>query len=131
MKKIFLPILIFGLSACINNVEDVRGTVQNDVSFSTEIQPILEQRCVSCHGSGFANNNTDLSSYQSIFAGTGNVYGNNLVIPNDPDNSGLVEAVTTGNAGLGVRRMPTNGAFLSGDEINKIRAWISEGAQDN
>jgi len=130
MKKIFLPILIFGLSACINNVEDVRGTVQNDVSFSTEIQPILEQRCVSCHGSGFANNNTDLSSYQSIFAGTGNVYGEQLVVPNSPNSSGLVEVIEP-NPTSGVSRMPPGGPFLSGDEINKIRAWISEGAQNN
>ena len=50
MKKFFLPILLFSLTGCLNNVEDVVGEVQIEVSFSNDVQPILvANNCVGCH----------------------------------------------------------------------------------
>lgn len=126
MKKIYLPILIFTLIGCLNNVEDVTGDVQSEVSFSADVQPILQQNCVSCHGSqgGIA-----LDSYQSIITANGNRYGTNIVVQGDADASGLVDKIEANPQFPG--RMPTGGPFLSGDEIQTIRAWINEGALNN
>lgn len=129
IKKFVLPLLMVSFLGCLNNVEDVTGEVQLDVSFTNDVQPILDQHCISCHNSGFANNNSDLSSYSAIFSGTGAIYGNKLVVPNFPDSSGLVDKIEPNPDSGG--RMPTGGPFLSGDEIQTIRAWINEGALNN
>ncbi len=126
MKKIYLPILIFSISGCLSNVEDVTGVEQTNVSFSADVQPILiSNGCVGCHSSG----NFNLTDYQSLINSNGSQYGTNLIVIGDPDNSGLVDKIEpspqSGN------RMPTGGPFLTGNEIQTIRAWIQEGALNN
>ncbi|MBO6793434.1 MAG: hypothetical protein JJ895_05955 [Balneolaceae bacterium] len=116
-------------TGCLNNIEDVTGTVQSEISFSTDVQPILQQHCVSCHNGNFAQNNFNASSYASIMSGSGVVYGANIVVANEPDQSGLVDIIEP-NPESGLRRMPQDSA-LSGDEIQTIRAWILEGALNN
>ncbi|MCR9132112.1 MAG: hypothetical protein NXI08_06050 [bacterium] len=128
-KNIAFVFLITCSVSCLNNIEDVTGTVQTNVSFSADVQPIMQQHCVSCHNNNFANNNFNATSYESILSGSGTVYGNQIVVPNEPDQSGLVDIIEP-NPESGLQRMPTGGS-LSGDEIQIIRAWIREGAQNN
>lgn len=126
MKKFFLPILLFSLTGCLNNVEDVAGEVQIEVSFSNDVQPILiANNCVGCHSSG----SLDLSTYQSIINSSGPQYGQNIIVIGDADASGLVDKIES-NPQSG-EQMPDGGPFLSGDEIQTIRAWINEGALNN
>ncbi|MBO6535781.1 MAG: hypothetical protein JJ966_06120 [Balneolaceae bacterium] len=128
-KNIAFVFLITCSVGCLNNIEDVTGTVQTNVSFSADVQPIMQQHCVSCHNNNFANNNFNATSYESILSGSGTVYGNQIVVPNEPDQSGLVDIIEP-DPESGLQRMPTGGS-LSGDEIQIIRAWIREGAQNN
>jgi mono/diheme cytochrome c family protein len=126
MKKFFLPILIFSLTGCLNNVEDVAGEVQIEVSFSNDVQPIfIAKGCIGCHSSGGFN----MSSYESLINSNGIQYGNNIIVVGDADASGLVDKIEP-NPQEG-RRMPNDGNFLSGNEIQTIRAWINEGALNN
>ena len=129
IKNIFFSVLMLTATGCLNNIEDVTGTVQSEISFSTDVQPILQQHCVSCHNGNFAQNNFNASSYASIMSGSGVVYGANIVVANEPDQSGLVDIIEP-NPESGLRRMPQDSA-LSGDEIQTIRAWILEGALNN
>lgn len=129
VKNIAFVFLITCSVGCLNNIEDVTGTVQSNVSFSADVQPIMQQHCVSCHNNNFANNNFNATSYESILSGSGTVYGNQIVVPNEPDQSGLVDIIEP-DPESGLQRMPTGGS-LSGDEIQIIRAWIREGAQNN
>ncbi len=126
MKKFFLPILLFSLIGCLNNVEDVTGDVQIDVSFSNDVQPILiANGCVGCHSSG----TFDLSTHQTLLSSSGAQYGTNIVVIGDADASGLVDKIEANPTSQS--RMPLGGPFLSGDEIQTIRAWINEGALNN
>lgn len=57
----------------------------------------------------------------------------NRIEPGDPEKSYLLHKVlgtqrTVGGSGS---RMPLGGRALSDDQINKIRQWIEQGAQDN
>jgi len=52
------------------------------------------------------------------------------VKPGDPDNSYLVRKLA-GGPGITGSRMPLGGPFLSAEELQLIRQWISEGALDN
>ncbi len=128
-KNTAFVIFLTSSVGCLNNIEDVTGSIQNDVSFSADVQPILQQHCVSCHNNNFANNNFNATSYESLLSGSGTVYGNQIVVPNEPDQSGLIDIIEP-NPESGLQRMPTGGS-LSGNEIQIIRAWIREGAQNN
>lgn len=127
IKKFVLPLLMVSFLGCLNNVEDVTGEVQLDVSFTNDVQPILTARgCIGCHSFGSFN----LSTYQSLINSVGAQYGSTIVVTGDADASGLVDKIENNNPQFG-DRMPNNGSFLSGDEIQTIRAWINEGALNN
>jgi len=53
-----------------------------------------------------------------------------LVIPSDPDESYLLHKLE-GRAGIVGERMPKGGPFLTTVEVDLIKQWISDGAQNN
>ena len=116
------------------------------VSFSSDIQPIFNEKCIICHqpgGSGYsftggANSGLDLKqgfSYSSLVnVSTFQASGVSPFLRVDPGNSAnsyLYQKVYSGNPKDG-GRMPLNGPpFLSGQQIQKIKTWIDSGAQNN
>ena len=100
---------------------------QTTATFSEDIQPMLQIRCVECHQAGAAGleeSGLDLSSYEGVMKGTkhgpvvtpGNAMVSNLLV--------LVE----GKAGI---RMPHNKKRLNKCDIENLRAWINQGAKNN
>jgi hypothetical protein len=96
------------------------------VSFSAEIQPILNSYCAIsfCHGSPSPPNNLNLSDYAGVM--TSGIHSP-VVIAFEADSSYLVQKIE----GTAQPRMPQGGPYLSQATIDLIRQWISEGAQDN
>lgn len=115
MKNLlFLPILFF-----------LSTLVTAQIDYSTEIAPIMSNNCNSCHSGG--QNGFDSSPYDDLLASTSSRYNSNHVIPEDPDGSPLVDKIEA-NPDFG-SRMPQGGQ-LTNDQINKIRQWIEEGANE-
>lgn len=87
----------------------------------------------SCGGSGcHIGNNTNgvrLDSYENVMDSEGTQYGELVVQPGDADGSPLVDKITPGTPEFG-ERMPQGGPYLSDDEIDLIRAWIDNGAEE-
>ncbi|MCJ8319266.1 MAG: CHRD domain-containing protein [Colwellia sp.] len=86
-----------------------------------------------CHAGASPQQGMNLSASQ-IFSNIVNVTSSeapNLmrVTPGDPDNSYLIQKVE-GTASVGAR-MPLGQAALTNAEIDMIRQWILDGAQDN
>ena len=52
------------------------------------------------------------------------------VAPNNPDASYLVRKIS-GTPGINGLRMPLNGPYLTSEQIQIIRTWIQQGAQNN
>lgn len=52
------------------------------------------------------------------------------VAPGDPDASYLIDKLV-GSANISGVRMPSGGPFLSDEEVDGIRQWIEDGAEDN
>lgn len=92
-----------------------------EASFALDVLPIFEEACTICHGGagGLA-----LESYEALSLG-----GNSgpAVVPFDPDASLLVRRIE----GTLPPRMPLDGPPLTAAEVERIRTWIAEGAQDN
>lgn len=92
------------------------------VSFESQIAPIINGKCVNCHGAQRASGNLRLDTYANMKKGgrTGL-----LLVPLKPANSLLIhKLLATGN-----ERMPRNGAALPRDQIELIANWISEGGR--
>lgn len=106
--------ILFGISPLVNA----------QIDYETQVQAIFNQNCTSCHGS---NGGVDLRSFSSLMESVGNNYGSNVIVPGDPDASGLVDKIEP-NPQFG-NRMPTGGQLSQGD-IDTIRQWISEGANE-
>lgn len=92
--------------------------------YATEIAPILENSCASCHGDSKTKGGLRLDTYDFIMEG-----GNDgkVVIPGDPDNSKLLVRVLLpmGND----ERMPPDGKpGLTKPQIETLREWIKAGA---
>ena len=91
------------------------------VSFANDVLPILQSRCVNCHGGNEIEEGLLLRSHAEIMAGSDN---GPVVIPGDAANSLLVELVAT-------MEMPKRGPKLAPPQIQIITDWVNEGALDN
>jgi Protein of unknown function (DUF1553)/Protein of unknown function (DUF1549)/Planctomycete cytochrome C len=91
------------------------------VSFTNDVVPILEGKCVRCHGEGSPMANLDLRSREGALRG--GQHGPALV-PGDAAASHLYRHV----AGQEQPRMPLGGT-LSDQEIALLKAWIEAGAE--
>jgi|AntRauTorckE6833_2_1112554.scaffolds.fasta_scaffold01185_13 mono/diheme cytochrome c family protein len=118
-KKILLH--IFFLSVALSPIFTLA-----QVDYESEIQPIFSSNCIACHG---GQNGVTLSSYDAVMSSVGQQYQTEVVVPNNPDNSPLVDKISNSNPEFG-QRMPLGGPYLSSQEINLIRQWISEGANE-
>ncbi len=90
------------------------------VSFEKDVQPLLEQKCHSCHGETVQQSGLRLDLRQNALRGGD--YGP-VIIPGDSAGSKLIRRVVNGDGGL---QMPPTGA-LSDEEIGILRAWIDQG----
>lgn len=91
------------------------------VSFSGDIMPLLQSRCVNCHGGAQIARGLDLKSYDSVMAGSQN---GPVVSAGDAAKSLIVKVVTSGN-------MPKRGQRLTPAEVQLLTDWINAGATNN
>lgn len=94
------------------------------VDFNTEIRPILNDRCVTCHGG--VKTNADLNLQFRELALLGGESGNPAIVPGDADGSELIRRITHANVS---DRMPKDEAPLTELQIQKLRDWIDQGAE--
>ena len=85
------------------------------VDYNSEIQPIFNSSCTSCHG---GSGGLSLTSYNNVMNG-GN--SGDVVIPYDHANSLLWQYVNSGY-------MPPGTNDLTQSQVNLISQWIDEGA---
>ena len=134
MKKKFTIIFIlsFFLSfqSCYKDVGpiDEGDAPAEGVSFAQHIQPIFDNNCTNCHGSSGNLNLSSSVSYNNLVNINASGYAKKRVVPNDADNSILFKKVD-GSGAYG-SNMPLGGN-LSATQINTIKQWIIEGAQNN
>ena len=92
-----------------------------EVSFSQDVEPILQQHCVICHGEVLQQSGLRLDRRDNAMLG-----GNSgpVIEPGDPTASALIKRLEGAD---GLEQMPP-GRQLSEPEIATIRAWVEEGA---
>lgn len=105
-------------------------------TLSTIQASIFSQSCgvSGCHvpgGAGLMPLRTAQESFQNL-VGVASIQKPDLdrVTPNDPDNSYLIQKLE-GAPGIVGERMPFGRSPLAQEQIDLIREWIADGAQNN
>jgi uncharacterized membrane protein len=83
------------------------------VNFVRDVKPILEIRCVRCHGAESAMKNLRLNRKDRAML---------VIVPKNPEESRLFLAARSGF-------MPPGGPKLTASELETLRKWIAEGAR--
>lgn len=102
----------------------VRAVPNPNSFYAQHIDPVLEAKCVSCHGAGKLESGLRLDSYEGLMSGGKD---GAVIMPGSPQKSLLLQRVT-----LPVDNkhfMPAEGhPPLRPEEIAWIHAWIQQGA---
>lgn len=91
------------------------------VSFANDVLPILENRCLNCHGGDRIEGGLTIRSYADLIAGG---ESGSVVIPGDAEGSLLYQLVSSGE-------MPKRGANLTPVQLEVLMQWINGGVLDN
>jgi len=94
------------------------------VDFGRDIQPLIAKHCVLCHGPDQSEGGLRLDDPDAATSQLDS--GNFAIRAGDPASSVLLDRVTTDDESL---RMPPEGDPLGQAEIEKLRAWIADGAE--
>jgi WD40 repeat protein len=111
------------LAVCLPTHPALAGDADKPVSFSRDVQPILNRSCVGCHKPGKAKGKLDLSTYAAFRAGgeTGPSF-----VPGEPDKSLVIEQVHGDEPA-----MPAKGDPLTASDVTTLSTWIRQGAKDD
>jgi Protein of unknown function (DUF1553)/Protein of unknown function (DUF1549)/Planctomycete cytochrome C len=94
------------------------------IDFSTQVKPIINKNCITCHGGVKAKANFSLLFREEALAKTES--GKPAIIPGDADASEMIRRLTLKDP---EERMPHEHDPLSKDDIQVLRKWIDQGAE--
>jgi len=118
ITKYSLAVLAIVFTSCYYDVAEVlyppTNCVTDNMSYATDIAPILQINCYVCHNEAANNGNVTLEGHANVI---------NYV------NSGQLMGAIKHQSGFSA--MPQNSTPLGSCEISKIEQWIVQGAQNN
>jgi hypothetical protein len=94
------------------------------VDFSADVKPIINKKCIICHGGVRAKAGFSLLFREWALDTTES--GKPAIIPGDPGNSELIRRISVKDP---EERMPYKHQPLSKSEISILRRWIKQGAK--
>lgn len=94
---------------------------QQPLTFN-DLKPILDKKCVSCHGSSYPGGKLRLDSYEGLMSG--GEHGKAVIAKNSAG-SRLMKMLK----GTMQPRMPMDQAPLTHAEMEKISKWITQGSK--
>jgi hypothetical protein len=97
-----------------------KSTSQKTIFFKTDIQPVIQAKCLRCHDEKNHKAELDLTTPESILKGG---ESGPVVIPGKPEASELYKKVHSG------AMPPKKKDPLTESEVETIRRWIAEGAK--
>jgi len=122
MDKQFNGFILSGLFACLlffsscNQVEKI--------DFNTQIKPILNKKCISCHGGVKKNAGFSFLFEKDALGNTSE--GSPAILPGNARQSRMIQRLHETDLEL---RMPYEKPPLSKEEIELFTKWIDQGAQ--
>ena len=93
------------------------------VDYNTEVKPIFNKKCITCHGGVKRQSGFSLLFRSDALAV--NKSGRPAIIPGDPSHSEMIRRLTLKDP---EERMPYKHPPLTDDEITTLKQWIKQGA---
>jgi hypothetical protein len=130
---LLLPVLLILSGGCEDRGMEPPQQEEEPISFGGSIQPILSARCLACHSPGGVASFMQLTgdqSYASLVDQPALFSEGKRVEPGEPSASALFNRVA--DTGISGGRMPPPpSSRLDSGDVELIRMWIAEGAEDN
>jgi len=111
-----------GIPGALALIAALPAAADEAVSFGRDIQPILSDRCYSCHGPDAAARKADLRLDVESDAKV------SAIVSGDPDASPLMKRILSKDADEVMPPPASHKPVLSEEEIGKFRQWIAAGA---
>jgi mono/diheme cytochrome c family protein len=102
----------------------IYSTRDPKIDFNTQVKPIFNKKCISCHGGVKRKAGFSLLFRSEAIAATES--GKPAIIPGDPSNSELMRRIRANDP---EERMPYKHEPLDDDEIEILHDWIEQGAE--
>lgn len=96
----------------------------NQIDYNTEVKPILNKNCISCHGGVKQSNGFSLLSEETALAKTDS--GQPAIIPGNASESEFIRRLSLEDQ---EERMPLDSPPLSKHEIKILKKWVNQGAK--
>ncbi len=90
------------------------------LDFRTQIAPVFQRHCIRCHSPDDNKGDVSLATFDDL-------KHNEYVIPGDPDDSSLLDLVSSVDGDP--PEMPKDSEPLSSQEVARLRRWIAEGSK--
>lgn len=94
------------------------------VDFNTEVKPILNKKCISCHGGVKQSGGFSVLFREEALAKTES--GKPAIVPGKPEESEFIRRLTINDP---EERMPYKHEALPADEIKILKNWVKQGAE--
>lgn len=119
-RKILLTIAVAVIAVALF----VFCAYEKQVDFNTEVKPIINKKCISCHGGVKRQGDFSLLFRSEAIAKTkSGKYG---IIPGDAEHSEMIRRLTLKDP---EERMPYKHEPLTDKEISTLRKWVKQGAK--
>src|SRR5947209_20465997 len=118
-KTLLIPVLLITLTAGL-----VITFHQKEIDFNTEVKPIFNKKCITCHGGVRRQANFSLLFRSDALAKVKS--GKYAIIPGDPENSEMIRRINLKDP---EDRMPYHHEPLSQHEIDILTQWVKQGAK--
>lgn len=100
------------------------STTSNQVDFSEQVKPLINKKCINCHGGVKKQGGFSLLFREEALARTKS--GKRAIIPGDAANSEMIRRLTLDDP---EERMPYQHPPLTKEEIKMLTRWIDQGAK--
>ncbi|MDB5231877.1 MAG: hypothetical protein JWN76_2682 [Chitinophagaceae bacterium] len=118
-KTLLVPLLIIAGTSVF-----VFSTGRQKIDFSTQVKPIINKKCITCHGGVKRESGFSLLFREEALAKTRS--GKPAIVPGDPGASEMIRRLHLKDP---EERMPYKHQPLSDDEINILTQWVKQGAK--
>ncbi|MDQ2752414.1 MAG: DUF1549 domain-containing protein, partial [Bacteroidota bacterium] len=124
MRHFFTKTTMVVLLLAVVTLSFIMFTKNERIDYSTQVKPIINKNCITCHGGVRAKGNFSLLFRDDALAKTKD--GKYAIIPGDPDGSEMIQRLSLKDP---EERMPFHHQPLTKEEIGILRKWIKQGAQ--
>src|SRR5215211_4050942 len=118
-KTVFVLFILIAIAVIF-----IFSTAGHKVDFNTEVKPILNKKCIACHGGVKRRGDFSVLFREEALSKTKS--GNYGIIPGDPSHSEMIRRIKLKDPD---ERMPYHHEPLSKKEIDLLTNWVKQGAR--